>query len=383
MRFAFIMNNRFVPWGGSEELWGQTALRLREAGHAVVVCMPDWRPLPPLLQRLADSGAVIHREDLPRGAYFRQRFRRLFRLPSIPSWKDRATVTRLVPFKPDLVVISQMTNFDGANWATSCQKHRLRYALIAQAANDTITPGNQDFEAIRRAYRRAQTAFFVSRHNLEFTACALGQPLPHARVVRNPFLVPYDDPPTWPDERDGLRLACVARLDYGKGHDLLFHALATPFWRALPLKVTLFGEGPNRLSQQAMVGYLGLGDMIAFAGQVSDVRNIWRTHHALVLPSRAEGLPLALVESALCYRPAIVTPAGGIPEVVRADETGFLADSPTVPAFRRALESAWTRRAEWQSLGLAAGRYVRTLVPPDPVGVFSEELVAQATVPPL
>lgn len=372
------MNNRFVPWGGSEELWGQTALRLRTAGHSVKICTPDWRPLPPPLQRLAAAGCMIHQEDIPRGAYVRQRFRRLFHRPPACGWEERATATHLVPFQPDLVAISQMTNFDGGAWADSCQQHKLNYALIAQAANETITPSNQEFEVIRRAYLRARAAFFVSQQNLDFTSCVLGQLLPQARVVRNPFLVPPNDPPGWPDDRDGMRLACVARLDYGKGHDLLFHALASPGWRDRPIHVTLFGEGRNSLSQQAMVDYLGLRAQVTFAGQVSDIRKIWNTHHALVLPSRAEGLPIALVEAALCERMAIATRAGGIPEVVRDNETGFLAEAPTVPAFHAALERAWTRRTEWQALGREAGRHVRTLVPPDPVKVFSEELVALA-----
>lgn len=377
MRLAFIMNNRFVPWGGSEELWGQSALRLREAGHDVKVCMPAWRPLPPLLKRLSAAGAAIHQEDLPRGAYVRHRLRRMFNLAPSPEWEERAVVRWLRPFKPHLVIVSQMTNFDGAAWASACQRHQLRYALIAQAANDTITPGNQEFSAIRRAYLKAQAIYFVSSQNRHFTSCALGLALPQARVVRNPFLVPYDDPPAWPEPRTGLRLAMVARLDYGKGQDILFHVLALPVWRERALSVSLFGDGQNRLSQQAMVDFLGLRDRVSFAGHVLDVREIWRTHHALVLPSRAEGLPLALVESALCHRPAIVTPAGGIPEVIRKGETAFLAEAPTAESFCATLERAWNRRAEWEPMGLAAGRHIRTLIPADPVGSFCQEVLAQ------
>jgi glycosyltransferase involved in cell wall biosynthesis len=305
----------------------------------------------------------------------------LLRRPPVASWEDRAAAKWLAPFSPDLVVISQMTNYDGAAWATACQRHHLRYALIAQAANDSIAPDNHGFEAIQQAYRSAAAAFFVSEHNREFTACGLGEALPQARVVRNPYLVPYQDPPAWPGDEGGLRLACVARLDYGKGHDLLFHALASPAWRERPFHVTLFGDGRHGLSQQAMVDYLGLRQKVTFAGHVSDVRKIWSTHHALVLPSRAEGLPIAMVEATLCERTSIATRAGGIAEIVRDNETGFLADSPTASAFGAALERAWTRRAEWQALGRNAGRHIRTLIPPDPIKVFSEELLALATAP--
>ena len=77
---------------------------------------------------------------------------------------------------------------------------------------------------------------------------------------------------------------------------------------------------------------LGLGTRIEFAGHVADIVGIWSKHNALVLPSRCEGLPLALVEAMLCGRPAIATNVAGHGEVIEDGVTGILAEAPTVPA---------------------------------------------------
>jgi glycosyltransferase involved in cell wall biosynthesis len=115
---------------------------------------------------------------------------------------------------------------------------------------------------------------------------------------------------------------------------------------------------------------------VEFAGQVGDVAGIWARHHALVLPSRSEGLPLALVEAMMCGRMAIATDAGGITELLEDNRSGFVAAAPTVAALDEALERAWNRRADWAAVGTEAARRVRALVPADPVAEFVKQLLA-------
>ena len=114
---------------------------------------------------------------------------------------------------------------------------------------------------------------------------------------------------------------------------------------------------------------------VDFLGFVSEVESIWKTHHALVLPSRTEGLPLALIEAMMCNRFGIVTDEGGTSEVVEQGRTGFIASAAKVDELDQAMERAWTVREEWESIGKAAGRAVRTMVPLDPVAAFTANLL--------
>src|SRR5690606_33028988 len=122
--------------------------------------------------------------------------------------------------------------------------------------------------------------------NLRQTSTQLADPLPTAKVIRNPFNVSYDTNPAWP-EGQTLRLACVGRLDPGnKGQDLLLHALAGEQWRQRDFHLTLFGDGPHAQSILALRDYLGLQDTVSHGGFSGDVESIWANHHALALTSR-------------------------------------------------------------------------------------------------
>jgi len=111
-----------------------------------------------------------------------------------------------------------------------------------------------------------------------------------------------------------------------------------------------------------------------FRGQVSDVKTIWEENHLLVLPSRHEGLPLALVEAMWCGRPAVVTDVGGNAELCLDNETGFVAAAPALRFVEEALEHAWNRRADWQRMGLAARARAEQLIPKDVVCDFCQDL---------
>jgi len=107
---------------------------------------------------------------------------------------------------------------------------------------------------------------------------------------------------------------------------------------------------------------------VQFRGHVTNVAEVWRDHHLLVMPSRQEGMPLSLIEAMSCGRPAVVTDVGGNAELCVDGETGFVASAAAIGPFSDALERAWARRSEWSALGHAAHLRVRQIVPADPVG---------------
>jgi glycosyltransferase involved in cell wall biosynthesis len=226
-----------------------------------------------------------------------------------------------------------------------------------------------------RACSRAQTYCFLSQENLALARLQLAEPLSNAKIVRYPFNVSYDARPSWPCQ-EVWKLACVARLfPAQKGQDLLFQVLRMRKWRERSLQVTLYGKGAQEKSLRALREMWKL-DRVEFGGFVSDIESVWAAHHGLVLPSRAEGLPLSLVEAMLCGRPAIVTDIGGNGELVEEGVSGFVAGAATVEELDAALERAWERRQDWCEMGQAAAARVRELVPRDPAEVFAAELLS-------
>lgn len=369
-----------VAWGGSEELWAGAARRLAEAGHEIHVYKTHVDRRHPAIARLLAAGcAVTDLWQVPPA------WRRLANrvLPYHRQYTQRQTSQErlrrgLERHPPQLALVAQHSNFDGAPFAEVCRERGVPFVLLAQKATEIFFPPWNERRAAQQAYRAARRCYFVSRHNLELTQWQLGQLVPRAAVVWNPFNVPFDaESPVPAPAADGVaRLACVARLEVlDKGVDLLLRVLAEDRWRRRPLLVTLFGDGGDRVALEEMARLLELTEQVRFAGHVADVRAIWQTHQALVLPSRQEGLPLALVEAMLCGRPAIATDVGGIAELLADGETGFLATAPTVSALDAALERAWSARADWPRLGAQAARRARATVPADPAAHFADELL--------
>jgi len=372
-RLAIIATNESEHLGGSEDLWIRSAACLKAAGVEVHANLSGRSRHSPSLRRLEASVTTHAFRELPAALPAHRRLLNRFRPDPLSAWLRRT--------RPELVLISQGANLDGGDQAAACREAALPYVLLSQAAGEWHGPYFKDYLGAREAHRHALLSCFVSDANRRLTELQLALTIPRARVVRNPFNVPYHDPPAWPPPGDAFRCAVVGRLDiFCKGHDLLFAALAHPRWKSRPARFSLFGSGPHSRTLHALKAKWGL-DQVEFRGHVADIRAIWEEHHLLVLPSRQEGLPLALVEAMLCRRPALVTAVAGNTEILEAGRHGFVAAAAHPGCVADSLEQAWEHRDEWQAMGEEAGRHVRSLVPADPAADFAALLLAQAGPP--
>jgi glycosyltransferase involved in cell wall biosynthesis len=130
---------------------------------------------------------------------------------------------------------------------------------------------------------------------------------------------------------DAPLVTTVGRLTAQKGvSDFLVAAQAV--WRVRPeTRFLVVGGGPQQEELEARAGALGLNGAVRFLGFRPDVAPILAASDVVVLPSRAEGLPLVLLEALAVGRPVVATRVGGIPDVVRSGETGLLV-APGAPA---------------------------------------------------
>jgi glycosyltransferase involved in cell wall biosynthesis len=363
MRVVFITTMTGYPWGGSEELWSQAAGRLAAAGHQLAAFTEIPPPHSPKFTSLAAKGIALNWRTTPRWGVARVLWCRL--TGTLPRQVEKEW---LLAQKTDLVVISQGGTTDGQDWMGFCREQKLPYVSIVQCNSDIAWVKDDVAAPWAANYLAARAVYCVSRHNLELLEWQFGERLPNALVVWNPNNVAASDLLPWPAENGKVRLACVARLEPGaKGQDVLFKVLARPEWRARPIELNLYGAGPFENALRKMAERLQL-TQVNFRGHVANVAEVWRDHHLLVLPSRQEGLPLSLIEAMSCGRPAVVTDVGGNAELCVDGETGFVASAAAVEPLGEALERAWTRRAEWPALGLAAHQRTRQIVPADPVG---------------
>lgn len=128
-------------------------------------------------------------------------------------------------------------------------------------------------------------------------------------------------------------LVLVGNLDRAaKGVDVLLQALV--LCTHANIRVGIAGGGRLLPELRALRDRLGLSSAVEILGPVSDVSELLAASRALVLPSRWEGLPMAILEAMERGLPVVATTVGGIPEVVESGVNGILVppEDPTTLA---------------------------------------------------
>ncbi len=110
-----------------------------------------------------------------------------------------------------------------------------------------------------------------------------------------------------------------------KAHDILVEAVALLRDRGVPLTLIAAGQGPELAPIEQRCRALGLGpDRVRLLGYRGDVPDLLGASDLFVLPSRMEGVPLAVLEAMSHRLPIVTTTVGGLPEIVEEGEQGFL-----------------------------------------------------------
>mgnify|MGYP004499057923 CR=1 FL=1 len=137
----------------------------------------------------------------------------------------------------------------------------------------------------------------------------------------------------------GPDLCCVARLSGQKGLPLLIEAAGLLHRRGVDFRLTLVGDGEMRAEIEQAVRDQGLGEKVRITGYLaaSGVREIISASRAMVLPSFAEGLPVAIMEALALRIPVVATQIAGTPELVDK-ECGWLIPAGSIERLADAME---------------------------------------------
>jgi len=134
-------------------------------------------------------------------------------------------------------------------------------------------------------------------------------------------------------------LVLVAGLVEQKGHLLLLQALEKVRDAGFAFQMIFVGDGHLRPILEAKVARLGLKEHVRFAGWQSNdqVREHLRRARALVMPSFAENLPVAMMEALAMGRPVLGTYIAGVPELIESGVNGWLVPAGNVAATAEAI----------------------------------------------
>ncbi|MBD2071196.1 glycosyltransferase family 4 protein [Leptolyngbya sp. FACHB-671] len=251
--------------------------------------------------------------------------------------------------KPDLIVFS-----DGWPFSTFAAKQAaiqlgIPYAIVlgfinAECANFSYGDGVDYTDAVSHHYSQAKALVAVSQENADLIHQIYRIPQSKIQIIHYGRPAKYFEPPD-PSIRGKLRqqlglpdgaIACLtsARLAPVKGHQYLLEAIQqlkqTEVWEKLYFLWAGTGTGDRYSNIESQlkesVRKLGVTERVKFLGQRSDIPDLLTASDIFVFPSKAEGMPLSVMEAMAKGLPVIASSVSGIPEEL--GDTGKLLPDP-------------------------------------------------------
>lgn len=317
-QLKILHSENSMGWGGQELRVLSESRGLLERGHDVlIVCPPD-------------SG-------IRRGA-------ERMRVPAIELPIGRRSYTALrcvVQFlrQHDCDIINTHSSTDSWLFATAAKVARHRAALVrtrhisSHVSRDPLT-----YWVYRYGVQRVVTTGEALRRQLVHD-----NRLPEKHVVSVPTgidtdrFVPGDKLQSRERlglPKDRLIVGIVATIRHLKGHADLVEAAAM---LDRSIRWLIVGDGPSRGVVESRIASLGLESSFLLAGNQDDVVPWLQAMDLFVLPTYAEGVPQSVMQASSCGLPVLTTRVGGIPEIVRDNETGRLIEPGDVPLLAKSI----------------------------------------------
>ena len=249
---------------------------------------------------------------------------------------------RVRQVRPDLLVLwTVVPNIWGRIFGRIC-----RIPAIVGNCRDGPAPRRQHE---RLLWRLAHGIVCNSNSQRDELIHYLGVPPSRVTVVHNGVDIERFSP----GPRAGrARLLCVARLVPKKDHGTLIKAFERLLMRRPDARLQLVGSGPLENGLRRMARTLPQ-DAVEWLGARMDLVPLYRECAMLVLSSRAEGLPNAVLEAMACARPVVATAVDGVPEVLENGRTGFLVPPGRPEKLAEAMEAVLADPERATAMGLA------------------------------
>jgi glycosyltransferase involved in cell wall biosynthesis len=138
---------------------------------------------------------------------------------------------------------------------------------------------------------------------------------------------------------------------------LRFIEIAAGVKKQLPqVRALMLGDGPLMPDVVRRIAELGLESTVEVAGQRAEVCPALVDSRIFVLPSRNEGLSIAMAEAMICGAVPVVANVGDLKDLVSNDETGYLVDHDTAEEYIARIVPLLEDPARWSRMSVNASR---------------------------
>lgn len=356
MRIAYISTLITASWGGSEELWYQSALEAINRKHSLGLFIYDWPNEPTQIKKLRKDGAVVYHRK--RNISLLKRI--TLKIANKITGKKPLSLNpyyNLLQFKPDIIIVT-----DGSSYYTVDDKDlsylllnffKDKYLIICQGNSQLLFPSNRSLAI--ELFENSLRVLFVSEHNRKLAFHQLAFNLTKTSTIQNPVLLKNFNNIPMPKIEDEIHCALVGRFSISdKGQDILISIMAEEHWKKSNIKLHLYGKGEDEEYLNQLIEFYNVTDKVVIEGFTEDRNEIWQKCHCLLMCSHGEGTSLAMLEALVVGRVCVITKVGGSEEWIEDGKTGFLVDAPTPQLFSDKLKEVINRVNDWESIGSAA-----------------------------
>jgi glycosyltransferase involved in cell wall biosynthesis len=160
-------------------------------------------------------------------------------------------------------------------------------------------------------------------------------------VLALPFSAARDATRTrWQAAGGEIVIGSVGRLESQKAPDFGLRIVAGLLKQGLPVRYVWVGDGPLRREFEELARQLGVADRVRVDGWQSDISGCLQALDIFLMPSRFEGLPLALLEAMCAGLCCCVSDVDGMAEAIEPGKTGYLCPIGDLDAWVRQIAAA-------------------------------------------
>ncbi|EDX84438.1 glycosyl transferase, group 1 family protein [Synechococcus sp. PCC 7335] len=203
-------------------------------------------------------------------------------------------------------------------------------------------------------FRQCSSFIVLSNTWKEFYMSQLGLKEKQMVVLPNPTKLPLEIPDR--SQSPLVRFVFLGRVGARKGTFDLIKAFSKLSADAQAQAQLLIAGDGDLVQAKELVAQLEISDRVTLLGWIGAQQRetLLSDADVFVLPSYNEGLPMALLEAMGWGLPTIVTPVGGIPEVIQSEQNGLLINAGDVTRLTAAMQTLVDHPQQRLELGKAA-----------------------------
>ena len=183
-------------------------------------------------------------------------------------------------------------------------------AVVYRIADQVVAVSQEVKKIIHDMYGLSDSKIIVAKNGI---------------VFEDSSVEPADLEQQFQAQRNGLKLIAVGSFTYQKAFEILVRAVAELVKQGPDdLFVLIVGEGVERAYLEKLISDLGVGKFINLAGIRDDVVCLLKAFDIFVMPSRFEGLSIAMIEAMACGLPIVASDAPGLRDCIDHEQNGLL-----------------------------------------------------------